>query len=135
MVKKGERSTLTGNKAWVVTALIAAFIITLSVVDTSSAATAKLNYRFYCAACHGLKGRGDGPNATSTQPVHPRDHTNGARMSRLSDSEIVNAIKLGGAATNISRMMPPFEYTLTEKEIKALKDYLRELCKCREGEG
>ena len=118
-----------------ITALIAAFVITLSACGTSRAASAKLDYRFYCAACHGLKGRGNGPNATSTQPVHPRDHTNGARMSRLSDREIVDAIKLGGAATNISRMMPPFEYTLTEKEITALKDYLRKLCKCREGEG
>lgn len=109
--------------------------MTLSVAGVSGAATAKLNYRFYCAACHGLKGKGDGPNATKTQPVQPRDHTNGAKMSRLSDSEILDAIRHGGAATNISRMMPPFEKTLTGKEIRALKDYLRKVCKCREGEG
>lgn len=126
---------MSGKKAWMVTALIAAFIIALSAPGASKAASAKLNYRFYCAACHGIKGKGDGPNATKTQPVQPRDHTNGAKMSRLSDSEILDAIKLGGAATNISRMMPPFEKTLTEKEIRALKDYLRKACKCREGEG
>lgn len=97
--------------------------------------SARLYYRFYCAACHGLKGRGDGPNATKSQPVVPRDHTNSAKMSKLTDKEIIEVIKFGGAATNRSRMMPPFGKTLSDKEITALKDYVRKLCRCRGPEG
>ncbi len=92
---------------------------------------AKEIYRFYCSACHGLEGRGDGPNNTPTQPVRPRNHTNAAKMSQLSDEDLIHVIKEGGAATNRSRMMPPFGDTLTDKEISALKDYLRELCNCK----
>ncbi len=96
----------------------------------ADAATAKANYRYYCAACHGLEGKGDGPNNTKTQPVRPRDHTNAAKMGQMSDKDIIDVINEGGAATNRSRMMPPFGHTLSKDEIKALKDYLRELCAC-----
>lgn len=95
-----------------------------------SAAIAEEKYKFYCAQCHGLSGKGDGPNATKSQPVTPRNHTNSAEMSKLSDKEIINVIKGGGAATSKSTMMPPWGKTLTEAEIIALKDYLRKLCKC-----
>ena len=97
----------------------------------AGAAPVELIYRYYCASCHGLEGKGDGPNATKTQPVTPRDHTSAADMSKLSDKEIIEAIRHGGAATDISRMMPPFEKTLSDKEIYDLKDYLRRLCRCR----
>jgi len=107
-----------------------ALILVASGVGKGHAATAKDVYRFYCSSCHGLEGRGDGPNNTPTQPVKPRNHTNAAKMSQLSDEDLIHVIKEGGAATNRSRMMPPFGYTLTDKEISALKDYLRELCNC-----
>ncbi len=110
----------------------AALIVFLSALTMgpASAGTAKEVYRFYCAACHGLYGKGDGPNNTPTQPVRPRNHTNAAKMSQLSDEDLINVIREGGAATNRSRMMPPFGDTLTKKEISELKDYLRQLCKC-----
>lgn len=94
-------------------------------------ASARLNYRYYCAPCHGLEGKGNGPNATNTQPVKPRDHTSAPEMGKLTDAELMDVIKLGGVATNRSRMMPPFEKTLTDSEIRELKDYLRALCKCK----
>jgi len=112
--------------------ILAIIIAGSSVAVKANAASAKLNYRFYCAACHGLEGRGDGPNNTPTQPVKPRDHTNAAKMGQMSDMDIIDVIKQGGAATNRSRMMPPFGNTLKESEISALKDYLRGLCKCSE---
>ncbi len=94
-------------------------------------ATALENYRFYCAQCHGLEGRGDGPNATKSQPVSPRDHTSSLEMNKLTDDEVVSAITDGGAATSKSTMMPPFGKTLSKGEITALKDYIRTLCKCK----
>lgn len=94
-------------------------------------ATALENYRFYCAQCHGLEGRGDGPNATKSQPVTPRDHTSSLEMNKLTDDEVTSAITDGGAATSKSTMMPPFGKTLSKGEITALKDYIRTLCKCK----
>ena len=122
-----------GALAWGVTVLL------LSVLDTSAAATAaataaaapEVNYRFYCAQCHGLTGRGDGPNATRHQPVEPRNFTSGPEMSILTDAEIILAIEHGGAATAKSTLMPSFASTLTRAEIVGLKDYLRRLCRCR----
>jgi mono/diheme cytochrome c family protein len=95
------------------------------------AATAAANYRFYCSQCHGLEGKGDGPNATKNQPVSPRNHTSATEMSKLTDADLMNVIRDGGAATSKSTLMPPFGKTLTNAEITALKDYLRQLCKCK----
>lgn len=94
-------------------------------------AAAAENYKFYCAQCHGIEGRGDGPNATKNMPVNPRDHTSAYEMSKLTDEDIINVIREGGAATSKSTLMPPFGKTLTEAEILAMKDYLRKLCKCK----
>ncbi|MFZ3071802.1 MAG: cytochrome c, partial [Thermodesulfobacteriota bacterium] len=69
-------------------------------------------------------------NATKSQPVKPKDHTDKDQMGRLSDADIINVIRSGGRATSKSTMMPPFSGTLTKEEIFALKDYLRDLCKC-----
>jgi len=104
----------------------------LSVLLTSSAigASAPDNYAFYCAQCHGLEGRGDGPNATESQPVEPRDHSSAYEMKKLTDEEIIDVIHSGGAATSKSTLMPAFGKTLSDKEIEELKDYLRELCRC-----
>ena len=102
----------------------------VAAATAAPAASPVLNYRFYCAQCHGLTGRGDGPNATRHQPVAPRDFTSGSEMSILTDAEIILAIEHGGAATAKSTLMPPFVSTLTGKEIVELKDYLRRLCRC-----
>ncbi|MBI5233677.1 MAG: cytochrome c [Deltaproteobacteria bacterium] len=107
-----------------------AFVFVAVVSGNALAANAKENYKFYCAQCHGLEGKGNGPNATPDQPVSPRDHTNKVEMTKLSDDDIISVIKSGGAATSKSTMMPPWGKTLTEDEIKDLKVYLRELCKC-----
>ncbi|MBI5644381.1 MAG: cytochrome c [Deltaproteobacteria bacterium] len=110
---------------------VALVAILLSYAVSSIAATAEENYKFYCAQCHGLEGKGDGPNATKNQPVSPRDHTNAAEMNKLTDDDIINSITDGGPATSKSSLMPPFGKTLAKQEITALKDYLRKLCKCK----
>ena len=94
-------------------------------------ASARDNYLFYCAQCHGTTGKGDGPNATPEMPVSPRDLTSPSEMRKLTDEDIMNVIREGGSATSKSTLMPPFGATLTETEITALKDYLRKLCECR----
>jgi len=110
--------------------LVLPFFFTVTYASSGLAASASDNYAFYCAQCHGLKGRGDGPNATESQPVDPRDHTSAYEMKKLTDSDIIDVLHDGGSATSKSTLMPPFKKTLSDKEIEDLKDYLRSLCKC-----
>lgn len=97
----------------------------------SFAASAEENYKWYCSQCHGLTGKGDGPNATKDQPVNPRNHTDSKEMSKLSKADVENVIRDGGAATSKSTMMPPFGKTITDGEIKELVAYLERLCNCK----
>ncbi|OGP14156.1 MAG: hypothetical protein A2052_05910 [Deltaproteobacteria bacterium GWA2_54_12] len=111
-------------------------IITFAFVLSAGASTASGEavedlYRFHCAQCHGLKGMGDGPNATKEMPVSPRDHTSAVEMKKLTDADIINAITEGGPATSKSSLMPPYGKTLSKAEISSLKDYLRKLCNCK----
>lgn len=120
---------MTSKKALL--AAVAAFTLSLAATTGAIAATAEENYRFYCAQCHGLEGRGDGPNATENQPVSPRDHTSAREMEKLTDEDIINSITDGGPSTSKSSLMPPFGKTLSKSEIAELKGYLRKLCKCK----
>jgi len=110
--------------------LVLPLFFTVISASPGLSASARDNYAFYCAQCHGLKGRGDGPNATESQPVDPRDHTSAYDMKKLTDSDIIDVLHDGGSATSKSTLMPPFKKTLSDKEIEDLKDYLRTLCRC-----
>ena len=110
--------------------VISAFVLFAGASAASGEAVEDL-YRFHCAQCHGLKGMGDGPNATKEMPVTPRDHTSALEMGKLTDADIISAITGGGTATSKSSLMPPFGKTLSKQEIVSLKDYLRKLCNCK----
>ena len=51
-------------------------------------------YEKFCAVCHGVEGKGDGFNAFNLDPK-PRDFTDSARMSALTDDRIVQTIRGG----------------------------------------
>ncbi len=42
------------------------------------------SYQYYCAACHGKRGNGDGPNANNLS-IPPRRHNDASYMTNLSD--------------------------------------------------
>ncbi len=94
------------------------------------AADAKTNLHWYCAQCHGEKGKGDGVNSTMDLPIWPllRDYygikpKNRAEMlSKENEDRIFNIITKGGRAqgNNLSPLMPPFGNSLTEEERRAL---------------
>lgn len=88
-------------------------------------------YKFYCAQCHGLQGKGDGPNVTKDFPVDPRNFTKADEMNKLSDADIRNVILDGGPVADKSPMMPPWSKTLAKDEVDALIAHLRKLCKCK----
>jgi mono/diheme cytochrome c family protein len=57
----------------------------------------------------------------------PRDHTDGAYMNKLSDAHLMKVISKGGAAVGRSPLMPPWQGTLTPKQIRDVIAYLRTL--------
>ncbi|MCP3971921.1 MAG: cytochrome c [Rhodobacteraceae bacterium] len=96
----------------------------------AQAADAETVFKFYCAQCHGLAGKGDGPNVTKDFPVSPRNFTDAAEMSKLSDADLRNVILDGGPAVSKSPMMPPWAKTLSDEEVDGLIGHLRMLCAC-----
>jgi mono/diheme cytochrome c family protein len=115
----------------------AAAALALAVVASgpARAVDAEKVFKFYCAQCHGLTGKGDGPNVTKDFPVSPRNFTNATEMNKLSDADMKNVILDGGPAASKSPMMPPWSKTLTEAQVDALIGHLRKLCACKGKEG
>lgn len=95
-----------------------------------TAAQGEALYKQYCAPCHGLEGRGNGPAAAGL-PVKPADHTNGAVMNKISDAELFKAIKEGGQAAGKSPAMPPWGGSFKDEQIRALVLHVRSLAKSR----
>jgi cytochrome c oxidase cbb3-type subunit III len=85
-------------------------------------------YKVYCAKCHGPAGHGDGANA-STLKTRPRDFSDCATMTKISDDTMFKAIKEGGAAVNLPGDMPPWGQAFDDGEIKGLVVFVRKFCK------
>ena len=106
-------------------------------------------YGYYCAQCHGEKGRGNGFNATNLDP-YPRDLTDKLEpfMSELSNEDIFKSIREGVAGAfpkhetavpavskseeeeeGGSPSMPYWGYTLTEDQVWSIVAYVRTLHK------
>lgn len=96
----------------------------------SSMADATQTYNFYCAQCHGIQGKGDGPNITPEFATTPRDYTNQAEMEKLTDAEIRNVILDGGTSVGKSSLMPAWSKTLSDSQVEDMVAVLREFCQC-----
>jgi mono/diheme cytochrome c family protein len=59
-----------------------------------------------CVTCHGADGKGTGPAAASLNPK-PRDYTDSAWQSSVTDDDLRKVIVKGGAAAGKSPLMPP----------------------------
>jgi len=113
----------------------AALALAVLAVGPAQAIEAEKVFKFYCAQCHGLTGKGDGPNVTKDFPVSPRNFTDAKEMNKLTDADMKNVILDGGPAASKSPMMPPWSKTLTEAEVDALVGHLRKLCACKGKDG
>lgn len=87
-------------------------------------------YGLWCASCHGIDGRGHGPNA-KWLAMKPANHANVARMSSRADDALYDTIAGGGTVMGMSPLMPAFGATLSDAQIRALVAYLRTICACR----
>ena len=85
-------------------------------------------YAYYCAHCHGAKGRGDGFNARNLDPP-PSDHADSkdVYMANKTNQELFDVDNLGGRENGKSPFMPPFGNVLSEEELWSLVAYLRTL--------
>jgi mono/diheme cytochrome c family protein len=88
-----------------------------------------LLYERWCASCHGLTGKGDGPNAKYL-PVKAANHSDAFTMSKRPDDSLYDVIAVGGLQFGRSPRMPAFGETLKPAEIRALVAHIRTLCKC-----
>jgi mono/diheme cytochrome c family protein len=81
-------------------------------------------YKANCIACHGESGKGDGPGAGVLKPP-PRDHTDQAYMSALSDKDIGDIIRMGGAIKG--KPLMPSNPQINGDDLAALVAYVRSL--------
>ena len=82
------------------------------------------SYQYYCAACHGTRGEGNGINARNLS-IPPRRHNDASYMANLSDAYLSGVIKEGGASQGLSPLMPPWGGVLSDEEISNLIAFLR----------
>jgi mono/diheme cytochrome c family protein len=87
-------------------------------------------YKANCVACHGESGKGDGPGAGVLKPP-PRDHTDRAYMSTLSDQEIGDIIRMGGAPKG--KPLMPSHPQINGPDLASLVEYVRSLSQPRSG--
>ena len=81
-------------------------------------------YKVTCVACHGAGGKGDGPAAGVLKPP-PRDHTDYAYMSTLTDKQVADVIKMGGAIKG--RPLMPSHPQIGGADMAAIVAYIRTL--------
>ena len=81
-------------------------------------------YKTNCVPCHGETGKGDGPAAGVLKPP-PRDHTDKAYMGTLTDKQLADIIKMGGAIKG--KPLMPSHPQFKDPELAALVAYVRSL--------
>jgi cytochrome c553 len=100
---------------------------TLWLAPSVVSAQADLTYKIYCARCHGDSGHGDGADA-ATFKTHPRDFSDCAAMTKISDDTMFKAIKDGGAAVGVSGDMPAWGAGLSDDDIHSVMKFIRHFC-------
>lgn len=103
-------------------AVIAAYGITVAPRKLPDLAAGAQLYAEHCASCHGVDGRGDGPQARNLDPA-PFDFHDVARQSQRSVHALYNVVTLGLDGT----AMPAFSATLADDERWALAFHVANL--------
>lgn len=93
-------------------------------VSASAIEEGRALYKAHCTACHGDTGKGDGPAAGVMKPP-PRDHTDARYMSTLSDKEIADIIRMGGAMQG--KPLMPSHPQFKDPQLQALVAFVRSL--------
>jgi len=89
--------------------------------DVKSIDAGKVLYETYCVACHGEKGKGDGPASLSIK-TKPADHTSG-KMQKQSDGSVFWKLTEGRPSMD----MISYKLVLSDNERWFLVNYIRTL--------
>lgn len=112
-------------------ALIAVSATIGSTEDKGDAAKGKASYDSTCVACHGPEGKGDGVASAALDPK-PRDLSDPAYVSTLSNEHLYKVISEGGASVGLSPLMAAWSGVLSEQDIWNVIAYIRQdVCKCQ----
>lgn len=79
----------------------------------------------YCSRCHDSESSPERVSNFENLEVKPHAFAEGAVLNKMSDAELTSIIQHGGPALNRSALMPPFGYTLSSNDVKALIAYIR----------
>lgn len=95
-------------------------------VGAGNAAEGQKIHKQQCLRCHGPSGKGDGP-AAKLLSTKPADWNDKSRMGKLSDADLFNVIKNGGAAAGKSKLMPAFGGKVSDDDIHNVIAFIRSL--------
>lgn len=84
----------------------------------------ELNVR-YCARCHDPESTAERVSNMDNLDPKPHAFTEGDALNKISDTDLTLIISRGGGALNQPNSMPPYGYTLTTSDIRALVSYIR----------
>jgi mono/diheme cytochrome c family protein len=117
-------------------ALLLALSLAPAALGAQDAVPGKAVYDKWCAGCHGVDGRGEGPGAPTMHPK-PRDFTRALYQIRStglgelpSDADILRMIDVGMPGT----AMPGWNRVLTRTERNDLVQYLKSFSRFFDGE-
>lgn len=97
--------------------------------SAEAVAEAKQIFSTRCTPCHGPQGAGDGPASGNLSP-RPRNFTDPAWQSSVTDEHIEKIVVYGGAAVGRSPAMPNNPDLAAKPEVvKALRAHVRGLAK------
>ena len=94
-------------------------------VEYDEVASASL-FAVNCARCHGERGTGEGPDA-SLLGVELPDFTSQQYQATATSESLYEVIAEGGAAVDMSPLMPPWAGALSSQEIEHLVIYIQSL--------
>ena len=97
-------------------------IVVLRPAHADDAAAGKTVYVQQCVVCHGLKGKGNGPQGKNLNPK-PTDFTTAVP----NDEEWFKATKLGSKAIGKSNGMEAYATKLTDQQIRDVLAYVKTL--------
>ncbi len=98
----------------------------VAVADSSAPqAPGQAKFEQFCAACHGVNGKADGPGAVAMNPK-PRNLTDVAWQDKVDDAHIHKVIKEGGASVGLSSTMAAWGASLSDAEIDEVVKYVRQ---------
>lgn len=125
--------TRTGPSLWFTPCILVFLSFSLSACNKPSGPAispqakqeAQTLFSTRCAVCHGERGQGDGPGSAALTPK-PRNFQDKTWQGAITDGQIDEIIKKGGAAVGKSPAMPP-NPDLAEKAevIAALRAQIR----------